>query len=384
MNRSRSRVGVDVQEGEVALAQRDEVAAGAQVGLDRDRPAVARDGEAQVGLGAGCGVAVVRRTRRPSTVGARRGARQRPRAQPRRRRARSPASVCGRAVDARSRRRRGRRRRRASVSGTVHVPSARCVGCRCWKPVMSRRTTIRCMRFVCSTSKSRTVRPRRSAIRKARSMRSPGARGRRASSSVRPPSLTARPRTVCGARRPRRRGRRRPRPSRPSRPERLAGVDVDAAAGERGGRRRRARGRRRSRRCGAELTPSPARRPRVRPWPAVYSAGRSSIAPSIASEHRDVLEDHQRADVLDQRPPRAARWPRTSAGTSRPTSPCSPASRGRGSASSRPSGRSSSPPWEEHQGGRLVVARASGRGVAHRAGIPRTAMPANIATTISR
>ena len=41
-------VGVHVQEGEVALAQRDQVALGAQVLLDRDRLAVARDVERQL------------------------------------------------------------------------------------------------------------------------------------------------------------------------------------------------------------------------------------------------------------------------------------------------------------------------------------------------
>src|SRR4051812_7368573 len=46
-------VGVDVEEGEVAPAQRDEVALRAEVVLDRDGPAAARDGEAELGLGAG-------------------------------------------------------------------------------------------------------------------------------------------------------------------------------------------------------------------------------------------------------------------------------------------------------------------------------------------
>src|SRR5215217_3732515 len=64
---------------------------------------------------------------------------------------------------------------------------------------MSRRTTMKCMRRVCSTSKSRTVRPRRSAMRKARSRRRPGVAVVRASSRVRPPALAASPRTACGA-----------------------------------------------------------------------------------------------------------------------------------------------------------------------------------------
>ena len=42
---------VDVQERHVALAERDEVAAGAEVGLGRDRLAVARDGEVQLRSG---------------------------------------------------------------------------------------------------------------------------------------------------------------------------------------------------------------------------------------------------------------------------------------------------------------------------------------------
>jgi hypothetical protein len=41
---------VHVQERQVALAQRDEVAAGAEVRLDLDRLAVARDREAEPGL----------------------------------------------------------------------------------------------------------------------------------------------------------------------------------------------------------------------------------------------------------------------------------------------------------------------------------------------
>ena len=62
---------------------------------------------------------------------------------------------------------------------------------------MSRRTTITCMRLVCSTSKRLTV-PRRSAIRKVRSKRSPRGAAVRSSCSVSPRSLTARPRTGCG------------------------------------------------------------------------------------------------------------------------------------------------------------------------------------------
>ena len=47
-----------VQEREVALAQRHEVALGAQVVLDGDRPALAGDGEAELGLRAGLGRAL--------------------------------------------------------------------------------------------------------------------------------------------------------------------------------------------------------------------------------------------------------------------------------------------------------------------------------------
>ena len=51
-------VGVHVQEGEVALAQRDEVTLGAQVVAERDRPAVAGDREPELGRGAGRGRAL--------------------------------------------------------------------------------------------------------------------------------------------------------------------------------------------------------------------------------------------------------------------------------------------------------------------------------------
>src|SRR4051794_22853005 len=51
---------MDVQVGQVALAQRDEVAVGPQVGLHGDRLALAGDGELQVALGARPGVAVER------------------------------------------------------------------------------------------------------------------------------------------------------------------------------------------------------------------------------------------------------------------------------------------------------------------------------------
>ena len=72
---------VDVQEGEIALAQRDQVAAGAEVGLGLDRLAAARDGEAElepcasifdgvpVGLARSCRRAGAARSRpSPSTV----------------------------------------------------------------------------------------------------------------------------------------------------------------------------------------------------------------------------------------------------------------------------------------------------------------------------
>ena len=64
---------------------------------------------------------------------------------------------------------------------------------------MSRRTTMKCMRLVCSTSKSRTVRPPRSTMRKASANGSPGVAVVRASLRVSPSSLTASPRTACGA-----------------------------------------------------------------------------------------------------------------------------------------------------------------------------------------
>ena len=96
-------------------------------------------------------------TRRPSTVGAVGRRRQRAASAREPSTVRSSASVYGlsptrevgeHAVGARV----GQR-----DAGPTSVPSARWVGCRCWKPVMSRRTTMKCMRLVCSTSKSRTV-----------------------------------------------------------------------------------------------------------------------------------------------------------------------------------------------------------------------------------
>ena len=90
----------------------------------------------------------------------------------RRRRGRRPA--CAPCRPPRSRRRRGRSRRRAASPGPTRSRRRAWVGCRCWKPVMSRRTTMKCMRLVCSTSKSRTVLPRRSTTRKASSNGLPG------------------------------------------------------------------------------------------------------------------------------------------------------------------------------------------------------------------
>ena len=46
-----------------------------------------------------------------------------------------------------------------SVSGTDQVPSGAISGCTCWKPVVSRRTTIRCIRLSCSTSNAVTGAP---------------------------------------------------------------------------------------------------------------------------------------------------------------------------------------------------------------------------------
>ena len=110
---------------------------------------------------------------------------------------------------------------------------------------MSRRTTIRCIRFSCVTSKPRTVRPRRSTTRKARSKRRP--RG----AAVRASRASGRPRSRSG----------RGRPGPPARPHPsacppAAAAGAGAPGGRRGGcppgrrRRRRARGRPRSRRGG--------------------------------------------------------------------------------------------------------------------------------------
>ena len=168
MNRQAVLVGVHVQEREVALAQRDEVALGAQVVLDGDGPAVAGDREAELGLlRRPCVAPSVERDAQAVDVDALGGRGQRLGAH-----GAVDGEVVGERVAACSPTREvgehavGARRRR-SVTGTDQVPSARWVGCRCWKPVMSRRTTMRCMRLVCSTSKSRTVRPSRSTIRKA-------------------------------------------------------------------------------------------------------------------------------------------------------------------------------------------------------------------------
>ena len=152
-------------------------------------------------------------------------------------------------------------------------------------------------------------------------------------------SLTARPRTGCGAVISRA-------IARPWRPPRwpAAGVDVDAAAGERGAGEHERRARRRSRRAWlAALMPSPAAWPRGRGGDVLGRAQQHHAAPSPAASRRARRRISTPMSV-DDAGPQQRRSRRTSARTSRPTSPRSPASRGRGSASSRPSARSSSSP----------------------------------------
>ena len=85
-----------------------------------------------------------------------------------------------------------------SVSRTRQTPSPPSSGCRCWKPCPSRRTTIRCMRFSCSTSKSRTGRPSEPTMRSSARPRVRAA-ARSAQHELRPPSETASPRTGSAA-----------------------------------------------------------------------------------------------------------------------------------------------------------------------------------------
>ena len=182
---------VHVQVGEVALAQRDQVAAGAEVGLGLDGLAVAGDRRSRA----------CRRARRSSTVypsvvstSVRSGS----------------GAVVGVAVDGQVGRQRlvlaalevGEDAVGARV-GQRDLACSRCrpaasVGCRCWKPVPSRRTTIRCIRFSCSTSKSRTG-PSAPSIVKRSVVARPRGSEVAASESRRPSSATARPRTASAA-----------------------------------------------------------------------------------------------------------------------------------------------------------------------------------------
>ena len=193
--------GMHVEEGEVALAQRDQVAVRAEVRLGVDRLPVARDGELQLLLGARADARrrrARRRSRRrrcaPASPGraGRRGRRGRRRAG--RPRASSPRPPWEKSANTRYEPASGRR------IAADHSPAASCSGCRCWKPVRSRRATIRCMRLVCSTSKSRTVAPSASAIRKRRRSGRPRRSSGVSRTRRRPCSATARPRTGSGAR----------------------------------------------------------------------------------------------------------------------------------------------------------------------------------------
>ena len=173
-------VGVHVQVGEVAVAQRDQVPVGAEVGLQvGDRLAVPADRQRQLDVLAGArspveGDAVaVDRGGAARRRAARAGSRRRPRG---RRRGSAPSRPGRHEVGEDPP---GARRQVEAVRpGAVGVQH----GWTCWKPVRSRRTTIRCSSFSCSTSyvRDRVRRPgRRSRTRPVR--RAPAPRSASAS-----------------------------------------------------------------------------------------------------------------------------------------------------------------------------------------------------------
>ena len=220
-------VGVHVQEREVALAQRDEVALGAQVVLDRDGLAVARDVERELGLARRPGsrprsARPAGRRRRRSRTGAGSACERTVPST-----VRSSASVCGLAVDrevgehavgARVAQRHRDRPGAVAALGRVQVLEA--------GHVAAHDDEVHALGVldveVAHGLPAAVDDPERE-LERAR----PAARVVRASSSVRPLSLTARPRTAAAPSSRRRRGRRPRRPSRPcrlgARPRRLPG-----------------------------------------------------------------------------------------------------------------------------------------------------------------
>jgi hypothetical protein len=77
------------------------------------------------------------------------------------------------------------------------VPPSDMSGCRCWNPVRSRRTTIRCIRRSCSSSNDVIGWPSGPTIVNAKSTFSPAATSVDSASNRRSPSALAKPRT-CG------------------------------------------------------------------------------------------------------------------------------------------------------------------------------------------
>ena len=242
--------------------------------------------------------------------------------------------MCGLLADARSRRTRGRRpasaqRHRAPTRCRRRAGSGAGAGSRSCRGARRSGACAWCAR---RRSRARS-RPRRSTIRKRELDGSPGGAVRRASSSVRPLSLTARPRTGCG-------GHRRAIAPMPCSAVGLAGGRTStAAAGERGaGEDEREHGGEAGESAGGvhAVTCGVAVVARVLAAAQQHRAGHAA-ASRRARRHQHAESStrpaHSRpmtANVgSEHRRRHLARWR---------------ASRGRGSASRRPSGRSSSSP----------------------------------------
>ena len=189
-------VGVDVQVAEVAVAQRDQVAVGAEVGLQVGRPARRRAAPSAVSTVSPPAVQL-------PAEGARRS----------RRRAASSRSLAERLGRERRRRPAGRRRARAArrrSAGSRRAPARRPaselerrrvhvaggaveVGCTCWNPVRSRRTTMRCRSRSCCSSYAVTGVAVRSGDRERQGLPARRRAGRRpAAARSRPPRPRAR------------------------------------------------------------------------------------------------------------------------------------------------------------------------------------------------
>lgn len=180
-----------VKEREIAPPKCDEVTASSQVRLDLDSPALARYVEAQVAAAVRCD----NRNDVTCNVGGRRrlGQRFRPEValdedvRPERR-----WDPSGREVGERTPCASGRKTRFVR-----QVPSSDMSGCRCWNPVRSRRTTIRCTRRSCSSSNDVTGWPSGPTMVNAKCTLSPAATIVGSASNRRPPSAVARPRACA-------------------------------------------------------------------------------------------------------------------------------------------------------------------------------------------